>query len=158
VARPCRAAGPGCLQCLHSDIVGCVPAVEVTTVDMPSRTRQPHTTGSAGVPPFCPQVIHHRQGRGAPTRVRARNFACPALLMWPLISWRADYDPFFYRQLSRRARRIYLFRDKYIFDVEKGSRGRNASVRSCDLRLRQTSEHGQLSVHIHQNQKRRRST
>jgi hypothetical protein len=35
------------------------------------------------------------------------------------ISWRADYDPFFYRQLARRARRIYLFRDEYIFDVEK---------------------------------------
>jgi hypothetical protein len=35
------------------------------------------------------------------------------------ISWRPDYDPFFYRQLSRRARRIYLFRDEYIFDVEK---------------------------------------
>ena len=35
------------------------------------------------------------------------------------ISWRADYDPFFYRQLSHRARRIYLFRDEYIFDVEK---------------------------------------
>ena len=35
------------------------------------------------------------------------------------ISWRPDYDPFFYRQLSRRARRIYLFRQEYIFDVEK---------------------------------------
>jgi hypothetical protein len=35
------------------------------------------------------------------------------------ISWRPDYDPFFYRQLSRRARGIYLFRDEYIFDVEK---------------------------------------
>ncbi|HKN24841.1 MAG TPA: hypothetical protein VJX72_08340 [Candidatus Acidoferrum sp.] len=35
------------------------------------------------------------------------------------ISWRPDYDPLFYRQLSRRARRIYLFRDEYIFDVEK---------------------------------------
>jgi hypothetical protein len=35
------------------------------------------------------------------------------------ISWRPDYDPFFYRQLSRRARRIYLFRNEYIFDVEK---------------------------------------
>jgi len=35
------------------------------------------------------------------------------------ISWRPDYDPFFYHQLSRRARRIYLFRDEYIFDVEK---------------------------------------
>jgi hypothetical protein len=35
------------------------------------------------------------------------------------ISWRPDYDPFFYRQLVRRARRVYLFRDEYIFDVEK---------------------------------------
>ena len=35
------------------------------------------------------------------------------------ISWRPDYDPFFYRQLARRARRIYLFREEYIFDVEK---------------------------------------
>jgi len=35
------------------------------------------------------------------------------------INWRADYDPFFYRELSRRARRTYLFRNEYIFDVEK---------------------------------------
>jgi hypothetical protein len=35
------------------------------------------------------------------------------------VNWRPDYDQFFYRQLSRRARRIYLFRDEYIFDVEK---------------------------------------
>ncbi len=35
------------------------------------------------------------------------------------ITWHPDYDPFFYRQLSRRARRIYLFREEYIFDVEK---------------------------------------
>jgi hypothetical protein len=34
------------------------------------------------------------------------------------ISWRPDYDEFFYRQLSRRARRVYLFRGEYIFDVE----------------------------------------
>ncbi len=35
------------------------------------------------------------------------------------ISWRVDYDPFFYRELTRRARRLYLFRDEYIFDVER---------------------------------------
>ena len=35
------------------------------------------------------------------------------------ISWRPDYDPFFYRQLSRRARRIYLFRTEYLFELEK---------------------------------------
>ena len=34
------------------------------------------------------------------------------------ISWRPDYDSFFYRQLSGRARRLYLFRGEYIFDVE----------------------------------------
>ena len=32
---------------------------------------------------------------------------------------RPDYDPFFYRQLARHARRIYLFRDEYVFDLEK---------------------------------------
>jgi hypothetical protein len=37
----------------------------------------------------------------------------------PQISWRPDYDPFFYRELSSRARRIYLFREDYIFDCEK---------------------------------------
>lgn len=36
-----------------------------------------------------------------------------------LISWRPDYDRFFYRQLSHRARRIYLFRTEYIFELEK---------------------------------------
>lgn len=35
------------------------------------------------------------------------------------ISWRPDYDAFFYRQLSGRARRVYLFRGEYIFDLEK---------------------------------------
>jgi hypothetical protein len=35
------------------------------------------------------------------------------------ISWRPDYDPFFYRELSRCARRVYLFRDEYIFEVER---------------------------------------
>ena len=35
------------------------------------------------------------------------------------ISWRPDYDPFFYRQLLRRSRKIYLFRAEYIFDLEK---------------------------------------
>jgi hypothetical protein len=37
------------------------------------------------------------------------------------ISWKPDYDPFFYRQLCRRARRLYLFRDEYILDLERGT-------------------------------------
>jgi hypothetical protein len=35
------------------------------------------------------------------------------------ITWRPDYDAFFYRQLCRRARRLYLFRSEYIFDMER---------------------------------------
>jgi hypothetical protein len=35
------------------------------------------------------------------------------------ISWRPDYDEFFYRQLARRARCLYLFRGEYIFDLER---------------------------------------
>ncbi len=34
------------------------------------------------------------------------------------INWRPDYDPFFYAELSRAARRMYLFRDEYIFELE----------------------------------------
>ncbi len=35
------------------------------------------------------------------------------------ISWKPDYDHFFYRQLCRRARRLYLFRDEYLFELER---------------------------------------
>lgn len=36
-----------------------------------------------------------------------------------LITWKPDYDAFHYRQLSKRARRLYLFRSEYIFDLER---------------------------------------
>jgi hypothetical protein len=35
-----------------------------------------------------------------------------------LITWKPDYDAFFYKQLCRRARCLYLFRSEYIFDLE----------------------------------------
>ena len=35
------------------------------------------------------------------------------------ISCQPDYDGFFYQQLCRRARRLYLFRDEYIFDLPR---------------------------------------
>ena len=34
------------------------------------------------------------------------------------ISWKPDYDPFYYRELCRQAR-LYLFRDEYIFDLPR---------------------------------------
>ena len=36
-----------------------------------------------------------------------------------LITWKPDYDAFFYDQLCRRARCLYLFRSEYIFDLER---------------------------------------
>ena len=33
------------------------------------------------------------------------------------LSWRPEYDPFFYQQLAKRARRLYLFGEEYIFDA-----------------------------------------
>ena len=34
------------------------------------------------------------------------------------ISWKPDYDAFFYNQLRRRARRLYLYRAEYIMELE----------------------------------------
>jgi hypothetical protein len=31
--------------------------------------------------------------------------------------WKADYDPFFYQQLKKRAQNLFLFRDEYIFQL-----------------------------------------
>ena len=35
------------------------------------------------------------------------------------VSWRPDFDSFFYQQLSHRALRIHLFRDEYIFELDR---------------------------------------
>jgi len=35
------------------------------------------------------------------------------------ISWKPDYDPFFYNQLRKRTRKLFLFRDEYIFELER---------------------------------------
>jgi hypothetical protein len=34
------------------------------------------------------------------------------------ISWKPDYDPFFYNQLRKRARKMYLYRAEYIMELE----------------------------------------
>lgn len=35
------------------------------------------------------------------------------------ISWKPDYDSFFYNQLRNRTRKMYLFRDEYVFELER---------------------------------------
>jgi hypothetical protein len=80
---------------------------------------------------------HHRFGQFADAldRIRTRTESTPieraelqklcAALGIPgdfdvaLITWKADYDAFYYRQLCKRARRLYLFGSEYIFDLEK---------------------------------------
>lgn len=79
---------------------------------------------------------HHRFGQFAEAigRIRGRTGSAPieraelrklcAELGIPgdfdvaFITWKADYDAFYYRQLCKRARRLYLFRSEYIFDLE----------------------------------------
>ena len=83
------------------------------------------------------QTTHHRFGEFAEAldRIRARLESVPiergelqklcSRLGMPgdfdvaLITWKPDYDAFFYKQLSRRARCLYLFRSEYIFDLER---------------------------------------
>jgi len=80
---------------------------------------------------------HHRFGQFAEAldRIRARLESVPiergelqalcSRLGMPgdfdvaLITWKPDYDAFFYKQLSKRSRCLYLFRSEYIFDLER---------------------------------------
>ncbi len=34
------------------------------------------------------------------------------------ITWKPDYEGFYYKQLRKRSRRLYVFRSEYIFDLE----------------------------------------
>ena len=83
------------------------------------------------------RTTHHRFGQFAEAldRIRARLESVPiergelqklcSRLGMPgdfdvsLITWKPDYDAFFYKQLCRRARCLYLFRSEYIFDLER---------------------------------------
>jgi hypothetical protein len=65
---------------------------------------------------FC---LEHRAIERADLERMCSGLRIPGDFDIAQISWRPDYDPLFYRQLSSRARRIYLFRGEYIFDLEK---------------------------------------
>jgi hypothetical protein len=84
------------------------------------------------------RTTHHRFGQysHALERIRARiesepvekreldrilgQMGMPSDFDVAQITWRPDYDPLFYHQLAKRARRQYLFREEYIFDVANG--------------------------------------
>jgi hypothetical protein len=63
--------------------------------------------------------LEHRAIEKAELQRMCAELRIPSDFDLAQISWRPDYDPFFYAQLSRLARRIYLFRGEYIFDLEK---------------------------------------
>ena len=83
------------------------------------------------------RITHHRFGQFAEAldRIRARLESVPreggelqklcSRLGMPgdfdvaSITWKPDYDAFFYKQLCRRARCLYLFRSEYIFDLDR---------------------------------------
>jgi hypothetical protein len=52
-------------------------------------------------------------------RRRCWNLGLPGDFDVMQITWRPDYDPCYYEQLSKRSRTMYLFREEYIFDLEK---------------------------------------
>ena len=53
--------------------------------------------------------LNHRAVERAELQRMCSEMRIPADFDIAQISWRPDYEPFFYRQLARRARRIYLF-------------------------------------------------
>ncbi len=82
---------------------------------------------------------HHRFGQFAEAldQIRARiesapvertdlqrlcpELGIPADFDMSLITWKPDYDAFYYKHLCKRARRAYLFRSEYIFDLERAT-------------------------------------
>jgi hypothetical protein len=83
------------------------------------------------------RTAHHRFGQysTALERIRARlerealerreldrlcgELGIPDDLDVAQISWKPDYDSFFYGQLRNRAAKMHLYRDEYIFDLER---------------------------------------
>jgi hypothetical protein len=51
-------------------------------------------------------------------RRRCSGLGIPINFDVALITWKPDYNVFYYRQLCKRARHVYLFRSEYIFDLE----------------------------------------
>ena len=37
------------------------------------------------------------------------------------IAWRAEYDSYYYEELARRSRTLYVFRGEYLFDLENAA-------------------------------------
>ncbi len=63
--------------------------------------------------------IEHQPMEREQLRDLCGNLGIPGDFDIAQISWKPDYDRFFYRELCRRARRLFLFREEYIFDLPR---------------------------------------
>ena len=100
------------------------PAGDQTSQRLPGATREGPKDLSSFRPIFprpdqIRLLLEHRAVERAELERVCSELRIPGDFDVAQISWRPDYDPFFYRQLARRARRIYLVRDEYIFDAER---------------------------------------
>jgi len=64
-----------------------------------------------------------------------------------LITWKPDYDAFYYKQLCKHARRVYLFRRNISSILSGGDRG-DASAWSRDLLVFEACQHDRVSNHL----------
>ena len=69
------------------------------------------------------QAIRQRVEREAVERQELRcicdDLGIPPDFDIAQISWKPDYDAFFYGQLCKRTRKMFLFRDEYLFELER---------------------------------------
>lgn len=61
------------------------------------------------------------------------------------ITWKPDYEPFFYKQLAKRACRLFLFRDEYIFERPAGVAVETPQLGKRNLPVRKTRKYGSVS-------------
>lgn len=60
-------------------------------------------------------LLAHRPMEKSELEHLATGEGIPADFDVARINWKPDYDPFYYQELLRRAERVYLFRDQYLF-------------------------------------------
>ena len=67
------------------------------------------------------------------------------------ITWRPDYDPYFYEQLVTRAGTMFLFRDEYIFDLQGSVAVEGTQGRPGNLCVYEAARHDRMGLAVRQN-------
>lgn len=67
------------------------------------------------------EFVEKRPVKGEDLRRMCADVGLPGDFDLAEIAWRAEYDRFYYEELAQRSRTVYLFRDEYIFDLERAA-------------------------------------